>query len=72
MSLDERGRRSRTFHGAISTRDVENYLDGIIRYYTNQEREAFMENGDIVKLVKKEINSLEKLVPEWIFSPYFC
>jgi hypothetical protein len=72
MSLDERGRRSRTFYGVISTREVESHLDGIVKYYTNQEREAFLENGDIVKLVKKEVNRLEKLVPEWIFSPFFC
>jgi hypothetical protein len=31
-----------------------------------------LENGDIINYVEKEVNGREELVPEWVFSPFFC
>jgi hypothetical protein len=71
LSFDEYGRRSQTYYGAITTRNEEPHLEGIIRWYEEHEREATLENGDIIKYVKKDEDNND-LVPEWIFSPHLC
>jgi hypothetical protein len=71
LSFDEQGKRSQSYYGAISTKNEEMYLDNIIRWYEEQEREATLENGDIVKYVRKDEDD-DDLEPEWIFSPHLC